>query len=338
MAARFPDNRAVLCSGKSLSFACGLGNIFLTWDHTESKTLNTWGNLLYSDCFNGPPPGNEDLPQRQAETSADDGPHGHFTIDEVADLGTKTDRDLVRPCDIKGILHSHSRYCDGAHPLISMVETAREIGLEYLGISDHFKTAAHQDGMDISAVKVQRHEVDLLRKKYPDFEILQGVELDADPDGNLPVDDATLLLFDYVIVSFPENGGYDPRTFTDQVIKVAMHPLVTILGRPVGDSILNKDGNCLDMKRVLEAAVLGGTAVEVNANPDAETIDWEFCRMAQDLGVFMSISPDAHRAARLVDYRHGTEQAHDAGLRCCSILNTLPIAELKKHLSGNGTI
>jgi len=260
---------------------------------------------LYSDCFNG---------------------HNQLS------------GDLVRPCDIKGILHSHSRYCDGAHPLISMVETARKIGLDYLGISDHFKTEAHADGMDISAVKVQRQEIDLLRKKYPGFEILQGVELDANPDGTLPVDEATLLFFDYVIVSFPKNGGYDPDTFTDQVVKVAAHPLVTIIGRPVGDSILNRERKCLDMKRVLEAAAKGNTAVEVNANPDADHLDWEFCLMAQQLGVFMSISPDAHRAARLVDYRHGTEQAHDAGLCCSSILNTMPAAELKKHFNRNTSI
>ena len=257
-------------------------------------------------------------------------------MDEVANLNAKTGNDLVRPCDIKGILHSHSRYCDGAHPLISMVETAREIGLDYLGISDHFKTDAHKDGLDISGVKVQRQEVDLLLKKYPGFGILQGVELDANPDGTLPLDDASLMFFDYVIVSFPKiNGQYDAETFTDQVVKVAAHPLVTILGRPVGDSILNKERKYLDMKRVLEAAAKGRTAVEVNANPDADHIDWEFCRMAQELGVHMSISPDAHRAARLVDYRHGAEQAHDAGICCSSILNTMELTVLKKYLNEN---
>lgn len=286
---------------------------------------------MYSDCFEGKAH-EGDTP---AQSSADDCSRGHFTIDEVADLKNQTGNDLVRPCDVKGILHSHSRYCDGAHPLISMVETARKIGLEYLGVSDHFKTYAHQDGMDISAVKIQRQEMDLLKDKYPDFDILQGVELDASPDGTLPVDDETLAFFDYVIVSFPENGGYNPATFSDQVVKVAAHPLVTILGRPVGDLILNRNGGVLDMKRVLEAAAAGGTAVEVNANPDTEQIDWEFCRMAQEKGVYLCISPDAHRAARLVDYRHGTEQAHDAGLRCSSILNTMPVEELKNHFKRN---
>ena len=37
--------------------------------------------------------------------------------------------DLLRPCDIRGLLHSHSRYADGAHSLRRMIETARELGL-----------------------------------------------------------------------------------------------------------------------------------------------------------------------------------------------------------------
>ncbi len=256
-------------------------------------------------------------------------------MEGLTDLTSKNGNDLVRPCDVKGVLHCHSRYCDGAHPLISMVETAHQIGLEYLGISDHFKTDAHEDGMDLAAAKVQRHEVELLREKYPNFDIFQGVELDANPDGSLPVDDATLMLFDYVIVSFPKNDGFDSEAFTQQVVKVAAHPLVTILGRPVGDLILNKNGGSLDMRRVLEAAAEGQTAVEVNANPDTESLQWEFCQMAQELGVYISISPNAHRAARLVDFRHGTEQAYEAGLRCSSILNTLPAKELKVYLGRN---
>jgi DNA polymerase (family 10) len=285
---------------------------------------------LYSDCFEGPPSdgsgsgGDGDTPQK-----------GRFSLAEVTDLNNTTGNDLVRPCDIKGILHSHSRYTDGVHPLASMINTAQEIGLEYLGISDHFRSEAHQEGLDLSAVKVQRQEIDILREKFSGFDILQGVELDANPDGSLPLDDGTLLLFDYVIVSFPENGGYDRETLTSQAVRVASHPLVTILGQPVGDCILHCKGEHLDMPRVLAAAAAGNTAVEVNANPTALELDWKCCLEAQEMGVYMAISPNAHRAARLVDYRHGAELAHDAGLRCGSILNTMSSKELRGYLSRN---
>ncbi len=241
--------------------------------------------------------------------------------------------DLVRPCDIKGILHAHSRWTDGAHSLASMVETAREIGLEYLGISDHFLSAAHQEGLDPYAARIQLGEIQRLRSICPDFDILQGIEIDADPNGELPQDEDMLGQFDYVIVSFPENGGYDPDKFTEQVVKVAQHPQVHILSQPLGDLMLRKHNGVLDMDLVLEAAAKGRTALEITANPTCSELDWSRCLLAQEMGVFMTISPNAHRAARLVDFRHGAERAREAGLKCSSLLNTLGSRELRTYLA-----
>jgi len=308
-----------------------LGTVFNLSFTTFQPSTFPMRITLYSDCFEGSTPdesgsGHEEAPQTK----------GHFSLDEVTDLKNNSN-DLVRPCDIKGILHSHSRYTDGVHPLASMVDTAQGIGLEYLGISDHFKSDTHQNGLDLSAARVQRSEIEILRDKFPGFDILQGVELDANLDGSLPLDDETLMIFDYVIVSFPENGGYDRDKLTAQAIKVASNPLVTILGRPVGDCILHCQNDNMQMDEVLAAAAEGKTAVEVNANPSTLELDWKCCLQAQEMGVYMAISPNAHRAARLVDYRHGAELAHDAGLRCSSILNTLSSKELRSYLNGGFT-
>ena len=256
---------------------------------------------------------------------------GHFTLDELTALDAPSRFDLVRPCDIKGILHSHSRYCDGAHTLDSMVRTARDIGLEYLGISDHFRSEAHQDGLDLEQVLAQKSEIEQLRAELPGFEILQGVELDANHDGSLPLDDDTLALFDYVIVSFPANG-VDGASLTERVVTAASHPRVAILGKPVGDLMLRGQNGMLDMEAVLAAAAAGRTAVEINANPECTELDWTSCRRAQELGVAMAISPDAHRAARLVDYRHGAQLAQSGGICCASILNTLTAQQLRRYL------
>ncbi|RKZ18263.1 hypothetical protein DRQ50_04140 [bacterium] len=241
--------------------------------------------------------------------------------------------DLVRPCDIRGILHSHSRYGDGAHALASMVETARQIGLEYLGISDHFRSEAHQDGLDLKEMDAQRAEIEELKARHPDFDILQGVELDLLPDGGLPLDDSDLARFDYVIVAIPENGGYDPATLTDRIIAVLENERVAILGRPVGDYMTRRRNGVLDLERVLKAAAACNKAVEINANPTCPEPDWTACRLAQELGVPMAISPDAHRAARLVDFRHGAEMAQEAGICCRSVLNTLSAVDLRQYLA-----
>ena len=240
---------------------------------------------------------------------------------------------LVRPCDIKGILHSHSRWTDGAHSLASMVATAQEIGLDYLGISDHFRTTTHINGMDLQAAQVQRQEIERLRALNPAFDILQGVELDANGDGTLPLDEATLSWFDFVIVSFPANGGYDSGRLTDQIVRAIAHPLVAILAKPMGEFMLQGAKAGVDIKRVLEAAAKYDTAIEVTANPCCAELDWSNCRLAQELGVKLAISPDAHRAARLVDYRHGAELARAAGVCCSTLLNTMDHFEVRRYLA-----
>lgn len=303
----------------------------------EAGDARQSGEELYSDRHEGPSGEERDA---TAEGTSPDGPAanakeprtGHFTLDEVTALDAPSRFDLVRPCDIKGILHSHSHYCDGAHTLESMVHTARDIGLEYLGISDHFRSEAHRDGLSLDQVRAQRREIDELRVKLDGFEILQGVELDAEPDGSLPIDDETLALFDYVIVSFPLNGDKD-ADLTDRVVAAASHPRVAILGKPVGDLMLRGQNGVLDMEAVLAAAAAGGTAVEINANPECPELDWTSCRRAQELGVAMAISPDAHRAARLVDYRHGAQLAQSGGICCASILNTLTAQQLRRYLA-----
>jgi len=302
---------------------------------------------LYSEFYNG---GNSDEPDGWSAAKPGDDidesaasatgdcaestveKKGRYTLDEVTHSGQDRCKDLVRPCDIKGILHSHTRWTDGAHSLESMVDTAREIGLEYLGISDHFQSELHADGLDLAAAEVQLEEINRLNEKHADFEILQGIEVDADSQGNLMVDERVLDRFEFVIASFPENGGYQASEFIPRVVRVAENPKVTILGNPVGDFMLRGCEAMLEMEAVLEAAVRGGTAVELNANPNSHKLEWTCCRLAQQKGVHLVISPNAHRAARLVDYRHGAELAHDAGLNCGSIINTMSAERLRHHL------
>ncbi|MFO7655260.1 MAG: hypothetical protein R6X25_15785 [Candidatus Krumholzibacteriia bacterium] len=251
---------------------------------------------------------------------------GRYTIDEV------TDFKLVRPCDIRGVLHAHSRYGDGAHTLEDMVETARAIGLEYLGVSDHYLSAYHRDGLDIDAVARQREEIRDLNARFPDFDVMQGIELDTTVEGDLPLAESDLLLFDYVIASLPECRHCSEEEWTDRVLRIISQPLVSILGKPVGEFMIRPGPVPMDMRTVLSAAAAAGTVVEVDANPHSSRLDWTNCQLAQELGAYLSISPDAHRAARLVDFRHGAEMVREAGICCRSIVNTLTSSELREFL------
>jgi DNA polymerase (family 10) len=233
------------------------------------------------------------------------------------------DQQLVRHCDIQGVLHSHTHYGDGAHSLRAMVETAREIGLSYLGISDHYCCASREQGLDATSLTRQREEINALMAEFSGFEIFQGVEVDAHADGTIPIADEMRERFDYVIVSLPDGHQMEPPRLTEALVKIAMNPHTTILSKPIGDFMLRKPPVPVDMESVLHAA----------ANPQSLDLDWSCCSRAQELGIMLSINPNAHRAARLVDYRHGVELARDAGICCRSILNTMSGADLRAYLS-----
>jgi DNA polymerase (family 10) len=240
-----------------------------------------------------------------------------------------TDPTIIRPCDIKGLLHVHTAYGDGAHPLRRMIETAQDLGLEYLGISDHFQSEIHPDGLDEALELTQHQEIEELRGEFPDFDILHGVELDAMPDGSLPVPDSVLEQLDYVLVSVPANDGASPEELTAVMLKVVEHPQVNIVSKPMGDFMLRKPPLPLDMEAVLKSAAAHDTVVEIDANPHTPEVDHHFCRLAEEFGVKLVINTDAHRAARLVDFRTGVAIIQEARLCCECLVNTRTAAQLR---------
>ncbi len=243
-------------------------------------------------------------------------------------------RDLVRPCDIRGLLHSHTGYADGAHSLRRMVETARELGLEYLGVSDHLRTDRHPDGLDHAGEAAQRAEIADLRREFPDFDLLHGLEVYAEADGGLVVPEGITDHLDFLLVSLPDPDGHTKDSYTEAALRVVRNPEVDIVSRPFGGYMLTRPPVPLDMMRVLKAAAEAGTVVELDANPSCNDLDPTHCRLAAELGVLMSINPNARRAARLVDYRQGVEIARSMGLDCRQIINTLPADRLREKLRG----
>jgi len=255
--------------------------------------------------------------------------------DDCSRAQARLARDLIRQCDVKGVLHTHTHGDDGAHSLSAMVATAHEIGLEYLGVSDHLLAGAEFQGLDEDGIERQRDEIEDLKDRYPGFDILQGVEVDADADGGLPLGEESLRKFDYVIVSLADGHHLDDSQQTRRAIRVVQNPLTSIMSKPVGDLMLRKPPVPLDMEAVLQAAADAGIAVEIDANPQCLDLNLNCCLRAQELGVYLAINPNAHRAARLVDYRHAVEMVRDAGICCNSILNTMTAEELRAFLAGS---
>src|SRR5699024_1050286 len=106
---------------------------------------------------------------------------------------------LIEPDDIRGDLHMHTTWSDGAQSLEEMVNRAREKGYDYITITDHSKFLQVANGLNETRLRIQREEIDKLNEKYGDIHIFAGVEMDILPDGTLNFDNEFLKEMDFVI-------------------------------------------------------------------------------------------------------------------------------------------
>ncbi len=257
--------------------------------------------------------------------------HGEF---ELAKNGKVPE--LVELSDLRGILHAHSTWSDGKRSIREMAEACIDRGYEYLGLTDHSRTAAYAGGLSIERVRQQWEEIDALNREFADqgkdFVILKGIESDILSDGKLDYPDDLLAEFDLVIGSVHSGLDHPPEKMRDRLMTAAAHPQIHMIGHPTGRLLLRRDGSKADLNRLIEHAAEHKTAIEINANPWRLDLDWRYGRKARECGLMSAVCPDAHDIAGLDHVRYGIGTARKAGFTAGHILNTKPLGELKKWL------
>jgi len=226
---------------------------------------------------------------------------------------------------IKGIIHAHSTYSDGGATLSEMATFCKQNGFEYLGITDHSKSAFYASGLESSRVKQQWDEIDQLNALDQEFKIYKGIESDILNDGSLDYEDDILKGFDFVIASIHSNLRMDEAKATQRLIKAIENPYTTILGHPTGRLLLSRSGYPIDHKKIIDAASANRVAIEINSNPYRLDLDWSWIPYALKKGVMLSINPDPHSLQGIFDIQWGIPPAIKGGaepenLLCC--LNT----------------
>ena len=240
--------------------------------------------------------------------------------------------DLITPKQIRGIFHVHSVYSDGKARIPDIARRALELGLEYLGMSDHSPYAAYANGLKPDRLKKQQAEIDSVGKDFPKLKLLKGSEVDILPDGSLDYDEKTLSGFDFVIASVHSNFNLSEKEQTARIIKAIKNKHTTILGHPTGRLILAREPYAVNLKEVIDAAADYGKIVELNASPHRLDLDWRMCRYAKQKGVMLSINPDAHSLEGLEDTPYGVGIARKGWLGPADIFNALPFASIMKRL------
>ena len=236
--------------------------------------------------------------------------------------------ELIELDDIRGDLHMHTTLSDGHASVEEMAGAARELGYEYVAITDH--SATHGFGNDVQPTALLRRVEEI--RALPDLGItvLAGTETNVLPDGSLDYADDVLEQLDWVIASLHTSFRLSEKEQTERMLRAMEHPLVDVIGHPTGRLIERREAYALDLDRVIAKAVETGTFLEINANPDRRDLNDVYARAAAEAGVTLVIDCDAHWPRTLENMRYGVATARRAWLTKEQVGNTRPWAELDK--------
>ncbi len=231
--------------------------------------------------------------------------------------------ELVEYGDVRGDLHVHSHYSDGAHPISELAEVAQARGYQYLAITDHSPSLGIAHGVSPENLNKKRQEIEAWNRTGKGLRLLSGTEVDIRADGTLDYPDEILGSLDLVIASIHSGFSRSREEQTERVVRAMQNPHVHIIGHPTGRLIGQREGVDLDMEVVVKEAGRTGTALEINAQPQRMELTDVLCRMVRETGGRVAITTDAHVLQSLDYMALGVSIARRGWLGKEHVINTL---------------
>lgn len=235
---------------------------------------------------------------------------------------------LIELKDIKGDLHVHTTWSEGANSIEEMAFSAQKLGYEYLLISDHTKYLAMTGGMDEKKLLQQIKEIDALNYKLKTknykLRVLKGAELNILEDGSVDIENKVLEKLDFAGAAIHHKFNLPKEKQTERLIKAMENPNIDIIYHLTGRLINQREPIQLDLEKIFATAAESKTILEINGSPIRLDLKDEHIKLAKKYGVKFAINTDAHDVNELSLMEYGVSQARRGWLEKDDVLNTLP--------------
>jgi len=245
---------------------------------------------------------------------------------------------------LKGDCHSHSDWSDGGSPIAEMAETARDLGHEYLALTDHSPRLTVARGLSPERLRRQLDVVAELNDQFAEqaaqgqaapFRLLTGIECDILEDGSLDQEVELLARVDLVVASVHSALRMPREPMTARMVAAVSNPHTDVLGHCTGRNVTSqgrggktRPESEFDADVVFAACAAFDVAVEVNCRPERLDPPKRLLRLAVEAGCRISIDTDAHAPGQLDWQRVGCARAHLCGVTSDRVVNAWPATEL----------
>jgi DNA polymerase (family 10) len=239
---------------------------------------------------------------------------------------------LIEEGDIRGDLHIHSYWSDGANSILEIAQASKKRGYQYIAITDHTPTIGITNGLTPARVLKQIQEIKAVNKKLRGIKVLSGIEVDIRKDGSLDLPDKILEKLDIVVASIHTAFRLPKNEMTKRLIRAMQNKNIDIIAHPTGRKINEREPFDLDLEAVMQEARRTNTILEINSFWNRLDLNDINSRLAKERGVKVVISTDAHNILELENIRFGVATAKRGWLEKNDIVNTLPLNQLLKVL------
>ncbi len=239
---------------------------------------------------------------------------------------------LIGYKDIRGDLQMHTKYSDGVNTIEQMAKAAKQMGYEYIAITDHSKSEHIAHGMDEKKLSKYIAEIDKVNKKLKGIRILKGAEVDILADGSLDYSDKYLKKLDIVIAAVHSRFKSTEAEMTKRILKALENKYVKILAHPTGRLINTRKPYAVNLSKVLLACKANNVWPEINAFPSRLDLNDAHTKDAIEKGVKLVINTDSHSTDQLRYMEFGIATARRGWARKKDIINALPWKKFEKLL------